>query len=857
MSEIYTNVMVRGNNVLYTGYQHGMRVRDRIKFKPTLFVPASPVELMEKKSEWKTLDGVPVMPFTFDSISDCREMIDQFKEVSNYPVYGNTDYQYQFIGDKFKNIEYDMKDIKICFLDIETECEDGFPVVERADQKINVITVRFGNTIHTYCLGKATPMSENHKVFEFFTEKMMLTAFMDAWVNYDFDILTGWNIQFFDIPYIVNRIKNVLGEDEVGGLSPWGIVKPRKVFVMNREQLAFEIVGISILDYFDLYKKFTFVTQESYKLDHIAFTELGERKSSFEGFDGIQDMYTSDFQRFVEYNVRDVELVVKLEEKLKLLELALALAYTAKVNFADVFSQVRTWDTIIYHFLNERHIVIPQKQHEEKDVQFAGAYVKEPIVGMHKWIASFDLDSLYPHLISQYNISPETKNKMSKRSTLRVDDILYPESEDAKKQFIRFQDHKEFAEKNNVAIAANGIYFDRDKKGFLPELMDNMYKERKMYKEKMLDCKRKLKEEVDTLTPKEKRQLELDVSKYHNFQLVRKIQLNSAFGACGNQWFRYYDLDLAEAITTSGQLSIRWIERSLNRFLNKLVGTKGVDYVIASDTDSIYLRLDTLVDKTFKGNVPDNTKVVKFLDKACREVINPFIQKEYEELATLMNAFDQKMNMKRESICCKGIWTAKKRYMLNVLMGEDNVILKEPEIKISGIETTRSSTPLIVREGLKKAILLIMNSTESELIKYKDDFKKQFDKLPVESIAFPRGCNGMTEYKDSARIFKKSTPIAVKGALLLNHHIRLHKLTKKYATIKDGEKVKFTYLIVPNPVGEHVISFQNILPPELDLHRFIDYNKQFEKSFVEPLLTIVNTIGWSLEEHSSLESLFE
>ena len=222
-----------------------------------------------------------------------------------------------------------------------------------------------------------------------------------------------------------------------------------------------------------------------------------------------------------------------------------------------------------------------------------------------------------------------------------------------------------------------------------------------------------------------------------------------------------------------------------------------------------------------------------------------------------MNAFDQKMNMKRESICCKGIWTAKKRYMLNVLMGEDNVILKEPEIKISGIETTRSSTPLIVREGLKKAILLIMNSTESELIKYKDDFKKQFDKLPVESIAFPRGCNGMTEYKDSARIFKKSTPIAVKGALLLNHHIRLHKLTKKYATIKDGEKVKFTYLIVPNPVGEHVISFQNILPPELDLHRFIDYNKQFEKSFVEPLLTIVNTIGWSLEEHSSLESLFE
>jgi len=857
MSEFYTHVSVRGNTILYTGYKNGKRVREKVKFSPTLYVPAGPDQI--KTTPWRTLDNLPVVPFEFDSISDCREMVEEYKDVQGYQVYGNTDYQYQFIGDRFPNLEYDPNTLKVCYLDIETQCEDGFPTVEKADQKVNIITVRFlqqgQETIHTYCLGRAKPVQNNHMVFEYDSEKEMLQAFIEQWKYYDFDIITGWNIQFFDIPYLVNRITNLFGDGEVGRLSPWGIVKPRKVYIMQREQIAYDLLGVSILDYLDLYKKFTFVTQESYSLNHISYAELGEKKTSFEGFDGILDMYTRDFQKFVQYNVKDVDLVVKLEQKLKLLELALALAYSAKVNLVDVFSQVRTWDTIIYHYLNNKKIVIPQKNIEEKDTAFVGAYVKEPQVGMHKWIVSFDLDSLYPHLIMQYNISPEMKHEMGKRGTLRPEDVLYPNSEESKKQFLQLTDHQNTIREKNLSMAANGVYFKKDKQGFLAELMETMYKERKMYKEKMLDSKRRLKNEKN-LSKEEEQQIKFDISKYHNFQLVRKIQLNSAFGAVGNQYFRYYDLDLAEAITVSGQLSIRWIENALNTFLNKNIGTTGVDYVIASDTDSVYLCLDKLVEKSFKGNVPDNEKVVKFLDKACNEIINPFIEKKYNELAEIMNAYEQKMHMKRESISSKGIWTAKKRYMLNVMMGEDNVLLKEPEMKIMGIETTRSSTPQIVRDGLKKAIHIIMNSDEDALISFKDEFKNQFIASPVEAVSFPRGCNGINEYSDSSSIYKKSTPIAVKGALLFNHHIKKHKLTKKYSVIKDGEKVKFVYLKTPNPIGEHVISFTNTLPKELELHNYIDYTKQFEKSFIEPLSTIVKVIGWDLERRTTLESLF-
>lgn len=847
MTEFYSHISVRGEKVLYRGYsfQNGnwKRIKKEIRFRPTFYVPA------QEKTDYVTLDGKYVEPFQPGSINECRDFIEQYSKVDNFHIFGNDNYSAQFAAETFPTeIEYDPTVLKIAYLDIETKCEEGFPSVADADQEINVITVRTitDNQEHfyTFGLGSFSPLHKNHTCFDYDDENAMLADFIAFWKQQDFDIVTGWNIQFFDIPYLIHRIEKLLGEGESKGLSPWSSVKSRIVRIMNRDQVCYDLVGIASLDYFDLYRKFTFVNRESYKLDHIAFVELNERKETFEGFDGIQDLYTRDFQKFIQYNVKDVSLVVKLEEKLKLLELAVALAYSAKVNFNDVFSQVKTWDSIIYHHLNEKKIVIPMKEFREKEDQFQGAYVKEPQVGMHNWIISFDLDSLYPHLIMQYNISPETKTSFGKRNLISPDMIL----SDSPEAFGVLNSVRQ----NDQSIAANGITFRRDKQGFLPALMEKMYEERKMYKKKMLECKKRLKEEKDTLSFRDKEKLELDISKYYNFQLVRKIQLNSAFGGIGNEYFRFYDLELAEAITISGQLSIRWIEKQLNVFLNEIAKTKGVDYILAADTDSVYICLDNIA-KHIKG---DRKTIVQKIDKACNDVINPFIEKKYQQLANMMNAYDQKMNMKRESISDKGIFTAKKRYMLNVYMGEDNVILSEPDIKIMGIETARSSTPLIVREALKKAIHIILNEDEKTLIEFIDSFKNQFNQSPPEDIAFPRSCNSLKEYSDAANIYRKSTPIAVKGSLLYNYYIQQKDLTKKYSLIKDGEKVKFIYLKLPNTINEHVISFSGVLPKELELHSYVDYKVQFEKSFIEPLSSILNVIGWNYEEKSSLESLF-
>jgi DNA polymerase elongation subunit (family B) len=850
MSKFYTYVAIRGNRILYRGYDGSKRIHRAEPFYPTVFVPA-----INKKTEWTTLEGKYVEPFKPGNIDETRKFIDDYKDVSGFEIYGNNDFVYQFIGEEYPNeVAYDYNQLRIAYLDIETECENGFPNIEQADQRINVITIRLHDQTYTFCLGKATPVDSNHHVYSYTKEDVMLEQFLQFWQDKDFDIVTGWNVQFFDIPYIVHRLMNVLDESAAKRLSPWGQLKTRVVTVKQQEHTVYEIVGISTMDYFDLYRKFTFVTRESYKLDHIAHVELGERKASFEGFDNIQAFYKGDFDKFVAYNHKDVQLVLRLEEKLRLLELALALAYSAKVNLRDVFSQVRTWDTIIYHYLNQHKIVIPQKEIEEKDTKFEGAYVKNPQVGEHKWIVSFDLDSLYPHLIMQYNISPDTKTAYGKRGSLNPQAIFDREDGKPITTFIDCVQLMNDVKHRNESLAANGVTFRRDKQGFLPNLMETMYEERKMYKKKMLECKAELKNLPKDAPAAKIKQLKNDISKYHNFQLVRKIQLNSAFGAIGNQYFRYYDLDLAEAITISGQLSIQYIERELNKFLNKTIGTKDVDFVIAADTDSVYLCLDRLVQKTIPTG--DNKKIVKFLDKACKEILDPFIESKYNELASQMNAYAQKMHMKRESISNKGIWTAKKRYMLNVYMGEDNVLLDKPEMKIMGIETTRSSTPQIVREGLTKAIEIIMNGTEQDLRKYVEEFRENFSKQPPEIVAFPRGCNGLTEYADGSKIYRKSTPIHVRGSLLYNHYLKTHKLTKKYELIKDGEKIKYLYLKEPNSIGEDVISFINTLPKELDLHRFIDYTSQFEKSFVEPLKIILDTIRWKIKEESSLESLF-
>ena len=842
----YTNVSVRGNNILYRGHSNGRRVQQKIPFCPTLYVKSN-----KETSEFTTIHGKPVEPIPFENVYEARQFIDRYKDVQGYEVYGNTSFVYQYLYREFPNdVEYDFSKLRIANLDIETSCESGFPSIDNPIEKVIAITITLGGKTYVYGLGKFHV--EGAEYFEFDDENDLLMAFASLWKTLDPDIVTGWNVRFFDIPYLVARM-NRLDEGSQNALSPWGKLRESVINRMGRDQKCYAIEGIATLDYLELYQKFTYTNQESYALNHISMVELDEQKLSYGEYETIQEFYTKNFQKFIEYNMKDVALVGRLEDKLKLLELACAMAYSARVNLEDIFSQVKTWDAIIHHHLMAKKMVVAQKKHTSKDEQYAGAYVKDPLIGMHDWVVSYDLASLYPMLICQYNLSPETKsqNKLYKRGEISSESVLLLNRGEISKSSVEYLSN---AKKDNLSIAANGVAYNKTKQGFLPELMDKMYAERKHYKQKMIDAQQRLESLPANTVADVRLSIEYEISKYKNFQLCRKIQLNSCYGALGNEYSRWYDLELAESITLSGQLHIQWIADGINKLLNRILKTEGEDYVVASDTDSVYLRLGKAVEQSFKGE-RDPNKIVDFLNKFCDRVIQPHIEKEFDNLSKCMNAYKNTMMMGREVIAEKGVWTAKKRYMLSVWDSE-GVRYKEPKIKIMGVETSRSSTPAFVRTALKKAVNMILTQDELTLQTYAKDVEKEFYNMPVESVAFPRSVSRLDDYFDVKLGYKKGTPIAVKAALLYNHKVKALKLQKKYRTIGEGEKMKFLHLKTPNPVGDAVIGFVTTLPPEFDCHRYVDFKGQFQKSFLHPLETITNAIGWDIVKKTSLESLF-
>ena len=825
MSKFYTNIQLAGDTILYRGYEDGEPVQFRARFSPTLYV------LSKNKEKFQTLDGRYVSPVKFDKPREGREFIRQYDGVEGFEVHGYERFVYQYIRQEFPDdVDYNVNQIKMYAMDIEVQCENGFPDVEAAAEEMLSITIKDMVTKKFY-IWAVRDFNTEHQKFIFDTEREMLMHFIDWWVKHTPDILTGWNVNLYDVPYICRRVKRILGSKWMNSISPWNRANEREVYVQGRKNYAYDVSGVNILDYLDLYRKFTYSNQESYRLDHIAHVELGQRKVDHSEYENFKDFYTSDWQKFIEYNIQDTELIDRLEEKMKLLDLAITMSYDAKVNFEDVYSQVRMWDTMIYNYLTDRNIVVPPKKGAKKDEKYAGAYVKEPIPGKYDWVVSFDLNSLYPHLIMQYNISPETLWE-TRHASASVERIL----------------NEEITIEDDVCVCANGAQYRKDIQGFLPEMMDKIYKERTIYKKKMLAAKQAYEK-----APTDK--LQRDISKFNNIQMARKIQLNSAYGAIGNQYFRYYNLANAEAITLSGQVSIRWIEGRMNKYLNKILKTEDVDYVIASDTDSIYLNLGPLVQSVYKGREKDDKVIVSFLDKVCDVEFEKYISDSYQALANYVNAYDQKMFMKRETIANKGIWTAKKRYILNA-WDIEGVRFDQPKLKVMGIEAVKSSTPGACREKIKECLTVIMNEGEEAAQEFIANFKDHFNELPVEDISFPRGCNGINKWANPSSIYSKGTPIHVRGALLYNHYNKKNNLMHKYPLIQDGEKIKFVYLKTPNKFGENVVSFISTFPKEFGLDKQVDYELQFEKSFLDPIKVILDTIGWKSEKVASLEFLF-
>lgn len=827
----YTNVQMVGNEFLVRGFEDGKSFIAREKFEPTLFVPS------KKKTKYTTLEGHYVQSIQPGSVKDCREFIKTHENVEGFEIYGNTRYIYQYISEKYPedHIEFDLKKMKLVTIDIEVASERGFPTVANCDEEMLCITLQNYSNKRIITFGQGSFNNNDPEVLyvECKDEYDLLNRFLDYWQTNTPEVITGWNCTLYDIPYVAKRIGKILGEKAVKRLSPWGLVTNEEINVNHRPHVVYDIGGITVLDYLDLYKKFTYKAQESYRLDYIGEVELGKKKLDHSEFDTFKEFYTKNWQKFVEYNIQDVRLVDALEEKMKLVELAVTMAFDAKVNFNDVFYQVRMWDMIIYNELKKKNIVIPPKKDENKNEKYAGAYVKEPIPGVYDWVVSFDLNSLYPHLIMQYNISPETLLD-EKFPGVNVDKLLKKEVD--------------LSSLKDITVCPNGAQFTTKKRGFLPVLMERIYNERVIFKKKMLEAKKEYEK-------KKTKALEREIARCNNIQMAKKIQLNSAYGAIGNNYFRYYKLDNAEAITLGGQSSIRWIEAKMNSYINNVLKTNNVDYVVASDTDSIYLNLGPLVERVYKGREKTTEDIVSFLDKICQMEFEKYIESSYKELAEYVNAYEQKMFMKRETIADRGIWTAKKRYILNA-WDVEGVRYSEPKLKIMGIEAVKSSTPAPCRSMIKDALKIMMSGTEDDVINFIEKSRAQFKKLPPSEIAFPRTVSDVDKYKSNLSIYAKGCPIHARGALLYNHHIKNKKLGEKYNVINNGEKIKFILLKKPNPIHENVISFINDFPVELGLLPYVDYDTQFDKAFLEPLRTILDSIGWSVEKTATLDSFF-
>jgi DNA polymerase elongation subunit (family B) len=841
----YTSVAVYGNKILYRGIENGRRVSKREGYAPSFFVPGT------DPGNFKTIHGEQVKQVNFSDIKSAKAFLEKYEKVDNFKIYGNERYEYAFLADKFPgDVEWDKSKILIANIDIEVakDEEHGYSSAHDATNPVTSITYKRYNEILVFGLGDFKTDREDVKYFKFATEELMLRGFLRIWSSDYPDVITGWNVKFYDIPYLINRLTRLFGEEVAKTFSPWRRFGERFIKYMGRDEKYLTVSGIAIYDMLELYRKFAKkgTSQESYALNNIAHVELGERKLDYTEYGSLNNLYKENHQLFIEYNIKDVELVAQMEERGKncagILSLALTLAYRAKVNYEDALQQTRMWDSIIFGVMKKKKMVVPLIRKHTKTA-YEGAYVKEPIPGMYRWVVSFDLNSLYPHLIMQYNISPDTivepehytdghRGLLAQGITV---DKLVAESIDLTP-----------LRALNCTMTPNGQFFTLARYGLLPQIMQEMYDARVVYKNKMIDAKKAL------VTDPDNAELKRLASTFSNLQEAIKVTLNSAYGGLANEYFRMFDVRQAEGITSGGRLSIKWVEKAINAALNKTLKTQGVDYVVAIDTDSVYVCFAQLVDKVFASKNSDTETVVNFLDKVSQTLFTEIIDGAYGNLASYVNAYAQKMQMKRESICETAIWTAKKRYILKV-WDQEGVRYTEPDIKISGLEIVKSSTPQTCRDKLKQAVKVILDGSQQDILAFIETYREAFERLAIEEIAFPRGITSLNKYLDG----NHGRPIHVHGAITFNEQLRKHGLERTYESIGEGEKIKFVALSQPNPFHSHVISFKTVLPKEFELEKFIDYDSQFEKAFLAPLKIILDSIGWRHErEKPSIASFF-
>lgn len=775
-------------------------------------------------------------------------------------------YNHKLIQSKKWNPIYE--NIKIAYIDIETESENGFIDSENPQERINVISIRLNG--YTYVWSLEDFREPNDKVIKYYisNEKDMLEHFFNKFDELDIDVLTGWNIRAFDIPVIVRRYANLSPSckriNKFSGKSEWNIkspvmkLSPFRTFKEVREEGRFgshyntyEFLGIEILDYMLLYIKYILEPRSSYKLDSICDIELGEGKLDYSEQGSLYSLYKNDFQKFVEYNIQDVNLVDKLEQKLCLIRLVEELAYYSGITYSHVESPVRTWEAIIYNHLTKHDLLMPVRKEAFRE-SYPGAYVKPTKAGLYNWIVSFDVNSLYPSIMRQCNLSPETILDEEYHDFEKDSDGI--EDEYHLKSLVSMEHNLDWLKDRNLCLSASGNLFRRDKQGFIPHLVEKLYAERVNAKKEMKKWK---KIEQDGTDPNAKNQ----VAKYSNEQMARKVLLNSFYGALGNIYFISYDLRLAKSITLTGQVIIKYSEKRLNEYINEILETNNENYCRLIDTDSCYMDFSKIKEKF-------NFDLDK-LDNFIQEKIEPFLEKIYSDLANYMNHFEHVVSMKREKIADRALFlNAKKRYALRTL---DNEGLRyiEPKINITGLEVIKSSTPAGVKKPLKKILEIILDGDKSKLIDYIEEQRKVFMTLPLDEIAMVRSMKDIEGYrgdnylekieikkvKTNKSAVKVAVPIHNRASNVYNEALKKFNLTKKYPEIKSGDKIKMLLLKPGNKLNSDIVAYTSVLPTEFEIEEYIDKDLMFEKIFMANVRSITDHLLWNTSIKFTIDDL--
>jgi len=856
MKEFYTNVISNGNSLCCIGYNEtGKKFKRDVIFYPEIYTLAQiPTEYIGTDNKFLKKHSL--------SIKEYHNFKNDQKQL-DVPLYGEISPVYQFINSRWgeeQSVFWNLDFIKTVYIDIEVfSNSQGFAEPQDALYPVTSITIKDSITKSFFVLStcpfetsKCQLDIDKEKIQfkQVTTERELLELFIHVIKSLSPDIITGWNVQYFDIPYLTNRICKVIGSNVLNDLSPIGHVNPIESFV-NGSRLSHWDFHIPILDYLDLYKKYVPTTRESYSLSHISQVELNKEKVKFDE-DSLDEFYLNDKQKFVEYNIYDVELVYLLEEKLQLLNLATTIAYTAKVLFCDIFSAVKVWDVIVYNEQKKRNLIVPPFKKDSRKEEYPGGYVREPQIGFHDWVISYDVNSEYPNVIIDCNISPQTlitdedtrKDLISKifPNNPGIDSLacFYDETKKDDNSILdnlifRKVDTSILQEKN-LTMTANLQFYRKDQSSIFGDIMETIYNDRVETKKKMKSAKSK-------------------TSLYKSLDLKQqalKILLNSGYGAFANEKFRYFDIRIASAITCTGQYVVRFIEEYLKANLKDHID------VVYCDTDSEYISCSKLTNKLSPGL--SDTEIAKFVKEFGDKKVSKYIEKAIEEIYSILNVYKKSLVMKQE-VVGKGLFVAKKKYIIQKYIDED-IICDPPTLKVTGIEIVRSSTPQVIRTKLKEIVNDIFLKSEEKIMSGIKKFWEEYDKMKPDEIAFPRSVQGLKKYGDDVNIYAKATPIHVRGSLLYNYWIKKLNLLGKYRLIQEKTKIKFIYLKTPNKIGENVIAFLTILPPELGLDQSIDYETQFEKTFLHPLDNLGKVCGWTIHdkffnpEKISLKTMF-